>query len=80
MGFLLNSGDLVGVEFNTGRDNYYYSDEPGRTTFSLYAVTGANVWEGYVFVVEVGDYHGSDMLRTRVGGRLQPVEPLGKAC
>jgi hypothetical protein len=76
LGLLFPSGNLLGVEFNRAHDAYYYEEEPDRTEFTVYAVIGANVWEGYVAALVVGDYHGSDILRTRVGGRLQPVESV----
>jgi hypothetical protein len=76
LGFLFTSGDLVGLEYNLARDNYYYGENPDRSEFTIYAVTGATVWEGYIFALVLGEYHGSDIVRTRVGGRLQLVEPL----
>ncbi len=44
--------------------------------FTTYVVTGATVWEGYVAAIVFGRYHGSDIVRTRLGGRLQLAEPL----
>jgi hypothetical protein len=76
LGFLLTSGDLVGLEFNRAHDRYYYEDDPDRSEFTIYAVTGATVWEGHIFALVLGDYHGSSIVRTRVGSRLQLIEPL----
>ncbi len=76
LGMLFMSGNLLGVEFNRAHDTYYYPDDPDRSEFTIYVVTGATVWEGYVAALVLGDYHGSDILRTRVGGRLQPIEPV----
>lgn len=76
LGLLFPSGNLLGVEFNRAHDVYYYPDDPDRSELTVYVVNGANVWEGYVAALVVGDYHGSDILRTRLGGRLQPVEPV----
>lgn len=76
LGFLLTSGDLIGLEFNRSHDAYYYEEEPDRLEYTVYAVTGATAWEGYIFMLTFGDYHGSDIVRTRVGGRIQPVEAV----
>ncbi len=76
LGALFANGNLVGLETNRAHDTFYYPDDPDRWTAMAYLVTSATVWKGYIAVLEAGNYHGSDYMRGRFGGRLQPAEPL----
>jgi hypothetical protein len=71
-----NDDTLVGIEADRAYDALNYADNPDRMTGSIYVVTNSVVWTGYVASVEFGDYHDSRLTLGRLGGRLQPVEPL----
>jgi len=71
-----NDETLVGVTANRSHDALNYADHPDRMTGSVYVVTNSVAWTGYIASAEFGDYHDSQLTRGRVGGRLQPVEPL----
>ncbi len=74
-----NDDTLVGIEACRGYDALNFADNPDRMTGSLYVVTNSVAWTGYVASVELGDYHDSRITRGRLGGRLQPIEPLTMA-